>query len=51
MGTFVLAILLSHYVHKMIVLDKKAKGTNDESKYKVKHSGDNEDPTSRVEED
>ena len=48
------AILLSNYVYKMIVLNKKVKGTNDESKKvedKIKHSGDNEDPTNRVIED
>ena len=35
----------------MIVLNKKAKGINDENKEiddKIKHSGDNEDPTNQV---
>ena len=44
-------ILLRHYVHKMIVLNKKVKEANDESKNvenEIKHSGDNEDPTNRV---
>jgi hypothetical protein len=47
----VLAILLSHYVHRTIVLNKKAKRTNDGSRKvedKIKHSFDNEDPTDRV---
>ena len=49
METFESTIFLSHHVHKIIVLDKKTKGTNDESK-KVddKRSGDNEDPTNQV---
>jgi hypothetical protein len=45
------AIVLSHCVHEMIVLNRKAKGTNDESKKvedKIKHSYDNEDPTNRA---
>ena len=45
------AILLSHHVHKMIVLSKKVKEINEGSKNvegKIKHSGDNEDPTNRV---
>ena len=40
-----------HYVHEMIALNKKVKGTNDENKKiedKIKHSGDNEDPTNQV---
>ena len=45
-----LAILLSHYVLK-VVLNEKVKGINEGSKNvedKIKHSGDNEDPTNRV---
>ena len=50
-GNLCFVILLSHHLHKMIVLDRKIKGTNDESKDvedKIKHSGDNEDPANRV---
>jgi hypothetical protein len=42
---------LDHHVHKTIVLNRKERETNDDLrkiKDKIKHSGDNEDPTNHV---